>query len=130
MGTAGAIDLPRSKVASLHLSELEAPELKLADFTAKEAISFGIVPGDMAAPRRSYKKTRLWAEVMADAGHDGIINVSRFAGPSKCIFIFGEAGQHKRGGVLKTTELEEWMKVQMRWVTVHDTPHSSSLIIV
>lgn len=122
MGTTGALDLPRSLVAGSYLSELEAPELKLANFTDPKAIAFGVVPGDMAAPKKNYKKTRAWAETIADAGHDGIINVSRFAGPSKCIFMFGDAGQHPRGSVVSTTKLEEYIKSQMRWVTIHDTP--------
>lgn len=130
MGTAGAIDLPRSLVASSYLSELEAPDLKLANFTDPKAVTFGVVPGDMAAPQKNYKRTRAWAEVIADAGHNGIINISRFAGPSKCIFMFGDAGQQTRGSVLSTTKLEEYIKSQMRWVTIHDTPHSSSLTIV
>lgn len=130
MGTAGAIDLPRSLVAGSYLSELEAPELKLANFTDPKAVTFGVVPGDMAAPKKNYKRTRAWAETIADAGHDGIINISRFAGPSKCIFIFGDGGQHARGSVLNTTKLEEYIKSQMRWVIIHDTPHSSSLTII
>lgn len=130
LGTVGTIDLPRSVVAGLYLSELEAPELKLANFTDPKAASFGIVPGDMAAPKKNYKKTRAWAETIADAGHDGIINVSRFAGPTKCIFMFGAGGQQTRGSVLNTDKLEDYMKAQMRWVVIHDTPHSSSLTIV
>ncbi|WP_374459022.1 RES family NAD+ phosphorylase [Microbacterium sp.] len=130
MGAVGTTDLPRSQVNGLHLSEFEAPALVLADFTNPKAVSFGVVPGDLAAPRKSYKKTRAWAEAMADAGHDGIINISRFAGPRKCIFMFGAAGQHALGSVLSTIKLEDYIKSQMRWVIIHDTPHSSSLTIV
>ncbi|HCS61969.1 MAG TPA: hypothetical protein DIW46_11350 [Microbacterium sp.] len=130
MGARGAIDLPQSLVAGRYLSELEAPELKLANFTDPKAGAFGIVPGDMAAPKKSYKKTRAWAEAFADAGHDGIINVSRFAGPSKCIWMFGDGGPHARGGVLSTKQMQEYIQSQMPWVTLHDTPHSSSLTIV
>lgn len=130
MGTTGTIDLPRSQVTGSYLSELEAPALKLANFTDAKAGAFGVIPGDMAAPKKNYKKTRAWAETIADAGHDGIINVSRFAGPSKCIFMFGEAGQQTRGSVLNTTTLEDYIRSQMRWVVIHDTPHSSSLTIV
>lgn len=130
MGTTGKIELPRSLVAGKFLSQLEAPELKLADFTASKASTFGVVPGDTSAPGKSYKKTRAWAEAIADAGHDGIINVSRFAGPSRCIFMFGKIGHHERGSVLKTEKLEDWLQAQMRWVTVHDPLHSSSITIV
>lgn len=130
MGAGGTLDLPRSAVGGWYLSEMEAPELKLANFTDPKAGTFGVVPGDMAAPKKNYKKTRAWAETIADAGHDGIINVSRFAGPSKCIFMFGEAGQQTRGSVLNTTNLEDYIRSQMRWVVIHDTPHSSSLTIV
>lgn len=130
MGTKGAIELPRSSVAGQFLSELEIPELKLADFTADRASTFGVVPGDFAAPRKNYNKTRAWAEAIADAGHDGILNVSRFGAPSLCIFMFGKSGHHELGGVLKTEKLEDWMRSQMRWVTLHDPIHSSALAIV
>lgn len=130
LGATGTIDLPRTLVASYYLSELEAPELKLANFIDPKAATFGVVPGDMAAPKKNYKRTRAWAETLADAGHDGIINISRFAGPSRCIFIFGTAGKHERGNVVKTTTLETYITSQMRWVIIHDTPHSSSLTIV
>lgn len=130
MGKNGSLDLPRSVVAALYLSELEAPALKLANFVDAKAATYGIVPGDMAAPKKNYKGTRAWAETFADAGFDGIINMSRFAAPTRCIFIFGDGGEHVRGNVLKTTKLEEYIKSQMRWVSIHDTPHSSTLTIV
>lgn len=130
MGTAGHIELPRAQVEGLFLSELEAPALKLANFTDARAASFGVIPGDMAGPKKSYKKTRAWAEAIADAGHDGILSVSRFAGPSKCIFMFGPEGQHVGGSVLARHKLEDWMKSQMRWVTIDGPVHSSALIIV
>lgn len=129
IGGAGAIDLPLATVVGRYLSELEAPELRLANFTDPKAGAFGVVSGDMAAPK-SYKKTRAWAESFADAGHDGIINVSRFAGPQKCIWMFGEGGQHVRGSVVSTTPLEKYIHSQMPWVTLHRPPHSSSLTIV
>lgn len=130
MGAAGTLDLPRSAVTGWHLSQMEAPELKLANFTDSKAVTFGVVPGDMAAPKKNYKKTRAWAETIANAGHDGIINVSRFAGPSKCIFMFGDGGQHAHGSVLNTTKLKDYIKSQMPWVIIHDAPHSSSLTII
>lgn len=130
MGAAGVIDLPRAELAGKYLSELEAPGLRLANFTDPKAPAFGVIPGDMVAPAKNYNKTRAWAETLAEAGHEGIINISRFAGSSKCIFIFGIAGQHSRGDVLKTTKLEDYVTSQMRWVHIHDTPHSSSLTIV
>lgn len=130
MGNAGHIELPRSHVAGRFLSEMTAPALNLADFTHPQAAKFGIIPGDMAAPRRSYKKTRAWAEAIAGAGYDGIINVSRFAGPAKCIFMFGPEGLHENGDVLKSQKLEDWIGTEMRWVTIHDPLHSSALTIV
>ncbi len=109
---------------------MEAPALKLADFTNPKASGFGVVPGDMAGPKKSYKKTRKWATALDQAGFDGIINVSRFAGPSKCIFMFGPGGLHVNGAVLTTHRLEDWMKQQMRWVSFHDPLPSSSIVIV
>lgn len=125
LATAAAI--PATVVAGRLVSSLEIPRSGFADFAADSASAFGIVPGDVSAPRADYGLTQTWATAIAAAGFDGIRSRSRF-GSGCCLYVFGAAGEHPLGPVLATTTMRAVL-AEMPGVTIEPTPASGSLII-
>lgn len=127
---AGAFALPNTAVAGRRVSSLAVPSTKFADFTAGKASAFGIVPGDVSAPRSDYALTQQWATTIRAAGFGGIRSRSRFGSGASpwCFYMFGDAGEHKLGAVVAVVKVRE-VVVDMGYITIDPTPSSESLII-
>lgn len=127
---AGAVILPATVVAGRRVSSLEIPKTVFADFMAGRASAFGIIPGDVSAPRSSYSLTQKWARTIFGAGFGGIRSRSRFGGGATpcCYYLFGEAGQHELGSVVSEVKMRSVL-AEMPWIVIEPTPSSESLII-
>lgn len=108
----GTRTVPASAVRGRVVSELVVTPAWCADFTHPDAVSFGVVAGDVGAPRSEedgYRLTQQLAQVFHEQDFVGIVSRSRFDGSvqGKCMFLFGEAGYHEDGIVLNQLPLEE-----------------------
>src|SRR5690625_2548799 len=89
----GAVN--RSLLAELVISTLPIPGCEVADFLHPAAPSYGIVAGDFSGPlSNGYGTTRVWAQALDRAGHEGIRARSRFGSGTSptCLYLFGDAG--------------------------------------
>ncbi|PPF53449.1 hypothetical protein C5C13_15090 [Clavibacter michiganensis] len=122
--------IPAAQISGKRVSTLEVPATTFADFTSTKASAFGIIPGDVSAPRRTYAMTQKWAKAIHAANFGGIRSRSRFSGGNApcCLYLFGDAGQHELGDISAVTTVREVMS-ELRWITIDPTPASSSLII-
>ena len=124
--------LPEAMVETRTVAALTMPPLNAADFTADEASTYGIVPGDITGPMADgYSTTRQWARAMETAGFDAVHSRSRFGtGPDpRCLYVFGDEGQQPTmGQVGQQTPLRKILE-QMPGYTIDPCPYSSELII-
>lgn len=123
--------IPASAIAGRAVTELAVPELVVADFTADEAPTYGIVPSDASAPRAdNYETTRLWAQTIDVSGFEAIQSRSRFGTGHnpRCLYVFGSEGQHRCGATGETLSMSDVLADMLEY-TIDPTPHSDELIV-
>ncbi len=108
----GTTIVPATSVRGRVVSELEVEFAWCADFTHPIAVRYGVVPGDVGAPRNEndgYLLTQQLAELFRTKNFGGIISRSRFDASrlGVCMFQFGPAGYHENGVVLQEVLLED-----------------------
>lgn len=129
----GTPDLPETVLSGRSVSCLEIPRLVAADFLHEAAPTFGILAGDAAAPvNMDYSTTRAWAEVLDQAGKDGIRARSRCGSGAdpQCLYVFGNAGEHELGETLKgESRSATAVASDMAGYSIAAVPDSGSLVI-
>jgi len=125
----GAVN--QSLLAELVISALPIPRRDVADFLHPNAPSYGIVRGDFSGPLpNGYGTTRVWAQTLDRAGHDGIRARSRFGSGTSptCLYLFGDAGVHElatAGVVVDAVSVAE----QLEGIVVEDVATAAEIRI-
>jgi hypothetical protein len=127
----GGRRIPITQVSGLSVTCLRLPRTSVADLLDARAPMFGVVAGDMAAPRHdAYELTRAWAEAFDVAGFGGLRSRSRFgAGEDpQCLYLFGEAGEHETGAIGRALRLRGLIEEQMG-LDIDPVLDSSELVV-